>query len=296
MESEKKALYGSNTAATALAMQFLIWKSLPHIINLSGWLMGKTDIRGTLLEYIEGAVIYILSCALPTVIFFLLRGKKPRKYLRTKTELQLFPAFSLIFTAVLTLLFVVAFNAAPSNITPPLTYEMPKETANLIALFLVRVIILPVSVEVFFRGVILNEFLPFGRVCAISISAFSCAALSSSLSEFIYIFTLGAVCALFVYATDSLWTGVFMHVVSNLTLFLSSFVISRGIDRKYAGGLVTLISFSAVLGVISVIALSKRFRKNKITPTRYEKNNTPLAKGIFTPCAVAYYLLIILYY
>lgn len=296
MESEKKALYGSNTAATALAMQFLIWKSLPHIINLSGWLMGKTDIRGTLLEYIESAVIYILSCALPTVLFFSLRGKKPREYLRTKTEMQIFPVFSLIFTGALTLLFVVAFSAAPSSIMSPLTYETPRETANLISLFIVEVIIIPISVEVFFRGVILNEFLPFGRICAISVCAFSCAALSSSLSEFIYIFTLGVVCALFVFATDSLWTGIFMHVVSNLTLFLSSFIISRGIDRKYAGGLVTLISLSAVLGVISVIALSKTFKKNRITPTRYEKNNTPLAKGIFTPCAIAYYLLIILYY
>lgn len=177
MQHTNRTDHTINLLAVCLSIQLCIYKSNAMICHmLSEWLAGHgvsgtTALHSALIES-SALVFYLLAFLLPLWLFFSL-GKTSTATLHLSPTLPLRPFYTLSFSAALILISLTALGHL-SHLIPQLpaaAISIPQETVPLFFCFL-RSVILPAFVaELFLRGFVLQELLPWGRTFAIFFSA-----------------------------------------------------------------------------------------------------------------------------
>lgn len=124
--------------------------------------------------------------------------------------------------------------------------EDPKNTADLILMF-ISVAIVPALVEEFaLRGVLLSSLRRYGNAFAIVASAFAFGIFHGDAAQIPFAFICGLFFAYAVIATESLWTGIIIHAMNNSLSCISS-VIMQVADEDAANVFFTVVSLGGIV-------------------------------------------------
>ena len=155
-----------------------------------------------------GVILYSEHLKLTQIVSF----KKPKKEFLLPIILMCIgvTAFANIIANVLTGL----FNAVGIPVSPPV-FDTPKGVLGFIATFL-AIAVTPALVEEFaLRGVIQGSLKRYGKGFAISVSAILFGMMHGNLTQLPFAFILGIAIGFAVIKTDSIWTGVIIHLINN---------------------------------------------------------------------------------
>ena len=301
MYEQNTDIHGANLLAVCLSLQLCVLKNLSvmhaAVRSIAVYFgVPHQSVYSALLTVLFVLTVILLSFLLPMLLFFRLRHKKITCYIRLRPELPLYPFFTIIFTAaaaVLTLLFIDTV-AETGHLLTPLRVRIPEGAFEITFFFICRVLIPALAIEILFRGIVLNELMPWGRTFAIAAAAFTGALLSDSPSMFLFQAVIGLISGYFVCHTNSLWMGVFISLVSNLIYFLDCFLYSTALSMQYGALIEITVAVLFVAGIFSCIKIDEQIRSNKIHPIPYDRNQHSVFQCLLAPCAVAYYIIILI--
>ena len=212
-------------AGISLIAQFILFNTLYGLptVLLS---YSEPGFDGTTAEIVVAlceSAVYILCMTLPLVVFRIVMGKteRTRPYLSVAAD----PGLFLLIPAA------VGINTAVSYFNFEIISFLPfgyAETEHLSSIPVVMVLelistaVIPaVFEELFFRGCILSNLLPFGKTGAIFLSAFTFSMMHGSFHKFLHTFCAGLIMgAVYVYYR-SIWPGTLIHFCNNLLSAMS---------------------------------------------------------------------------
>lgn len=125
--------------------------------------------------------------------------------------------------------------------------------------------------EFLFRGVILENMLPYGKTGAILGSALLFGIMHQNAAQLFYAMVAGIVFAVVYVKTESLWTGMIVHFFNNTLSAVDDFVLAKWGQMTYsvfyALELIVIIS----LGIISVLILAKKEKHLLMNEARFRE-------------------------
>ncbi|MCI8589369.1 MAG: CPBP family intramembrane metalloprotease [Clostridiales bacterium] len=301
---DQKATHGVNLLAVTLAIQLCIIKNITVISIAVKKMITYLGISGQssffpIVSNLLIIMIFILAYVLPTLFFLQIRHKSAKTYIRLKPELPLYPFFSILFCAAVALFTILALEEAAYFIKfiPPVRISIATDgnTTNIIFFFILYVLLPSLVGEPFFRGVVLNELMPWSRTFAIFAAAVTGSLFANSLSLFLFYIVIGLLSGYFVSHTDSLWMGIFISLVANTIYFIDCFIYSTTLYIQYSAVFEVIIAILFVAGIFSCSKIDEQIKENKVSPISYDRNHLSLVQCLFAPCAVAYYIIVFLY-
>ena len=244
------------------------------LLNVSGLLIAAVQTVLSLmpLSPVQAEVIYQLAYAVFYMLPFLLASLFARPIFRKRAlpyrpmlaPARLSPLLPLILFAGMGLILGAAY--VNSFLTQLIGYSMEglveepsvSEPYQLV-LQLITVCIIPgFFEELLFRGVIMTNCMPFGRIPAILISAGSFALMHQNIGQFFYTFLAGLLLGLVYDLTGSIWNCVLLHVCNNLFSVLESGLLETLSERAGAMACTALELMLLLLGALSVAVLLRR--------------------------------------
>ncbi len=169
------------------------------------------------------SAVYILCMTVPLVVFRIAMGKteRARPYLGVAAD----PGVFLLIPAAVGINTAVSYFNFEIISFLPFGYAEQEHLSSipvLMVLELISTAIIPaVFEELFFRGCLLSNLLPFGRTGAIFLSAFCFSMMHGSPHKFLHTFCTGLILgAVYVYYR-SIWPGTLIHFCNNLLSAMS---------------------------------------------------------------------------
>ncbi len=167
----------------------------------------------------------------------------------------------------------------------PIDMPIPETGVELIILFFVIAVSAGICEEIFFRGLIINEFRRYGDKGAIVISAILFGIFHYNYQNFIGPVILGLFFGYIVLRTGSIWAGVIGHITNNTFALLIGFFLIRAqnsIETDIAPETVSqaaitheLIGGTIAFGVMTLVNLFIIYRLlNFMSDSRDNKNET----------------------
>ncbi|HPZ00385.1 MAG TPA: CPBP family intramembrane metalloprotease, partial [Clostridiales bacterium] len=137
---------------------------------------------------------------------------------------------------------------------------MPKTLPEYLLLVIASVIV-PAFVEEFaFRGVVLQSFRKYGDLFAVGMSSLLFACMHGNMTQMPFALILGVVMGILVVATDSIWTGIAIHLFNN-TYAVCLTLISDNCSQMVAYTSTVLINFFGLaLGLGACVFASRYYR------------------------------------
>lgn len=218
------------------------------------------------------SLAYMLSFMLPALLFKYM--SRSHSYRGVKLNIKLSGnAFPMIFAGIAIIRAASFINALllqgvvvgyPSVDTEPTVYGLVLEV--------IYIALVPAICEEFlFRGVILENMLPYGKTGAIIGSAVLFGIMHQNAAQLFYAMIAGLVFAFAYTKTGSLWTGMIIHFLNNALSVVDDFVFAKWGHMTYsvfyAVELVVIIS----LGIISVLMLAKKEKHSSLNDTRFKE-------------------------
>ncbi|MBO7682951.1 MAG: CPBP family intramembrane metalloprotease [Clostridia bacterium] len=131
--------------------------------------------------------------------------------------------------------------------------ESPTGVSQMLWMLLSNAIV-PAMVEEFaLRGVILQSLRRYGDAFAVFASALIFAMMHGNMTQAPFAFLLGAVLAMLVIMTGSLWTSMAVHLFNNTYSVLMTTLYDRGDDQLTAMVTVSVYTLLAIYGVIALV-------------------------------------------
>lgn len=224
------------------------------------------DVRkGEILYQTVYGLLYAAVFCLPVFFFSLISRRKPHEEMKLsftlprETPLYLFAGIAVILgCAYLNSLLLAPFSynefiqeATEQDVTA--NYQL------VLALFTTAVV--PGFVEEFlFRGLVLNQLLPYGRTTAVVASALLFGAMHQNAGQFFYATAAGLVLGVVYVKTKSLWCGVLLHFSNNAYSVLESAVAARLPEASANRIIIGMEAALFALGLFSFVVLALRQR------------------------------------
>lgn len=137
---------------------------------------------------------------------------------------------------------------------------MPTKLSEYIFMTLASVIVPAFTEEFAFRGVILHSFRKYGDLFAVGMSALLFACMHGNMTQMPFALILGFVMGLLVVCTDSIWTGIAIHLFNN-TYALVLTLISDNCSQSTAYSIIIMVNvFGLALGLIASVRTSYLYR------------------------------------
>lgn len=131
--------------------------------------------------------------------------------------------------------------------------EGAKSTYELLWMLLSNAIV-PALVEEFaLRGVILQSLRKYGDAFAVFASALIFAMMHGNMTQAPFAFILGAVLAMLVIMTGSLWTSMAVHLLNNTYSVIANSIFDKGDDLMTSMVVVSVYTLAAIYGVIALV-------------------------------------------
>jgi len=221
MDEARRAFRGTanRIGGTLLFFTFLFWL-FQLVLYLTGRLTKNADpTTADVIYQLVTAIGYAAAFIIPVLFFRLLSINSHYEPIRARFTLpRRLWAFMLVALSI-NLVFAV-FN---SYLVEPFHYSAFMEAAESapvanyqIALALLTTAVVPAFVEeLLFRGVILNNLLPYGRDTAILLSALCFGLMHQNAGQFLYTTVAGIALGYVFVAGGNIWAGVLIHFVNN---------------------------------------------------------------------------------
>ena len=142
--------------------------------------------------------------------------------------------------------------------------------------------IVPALVEEFaLRGVLLQSLRKYGDAFAVLASAILFGIMHGNMTQAPFAFILGAVLAILVIMTGSLWTSMAIHLINNPYSVFMNALLDRGDDLMTSMVMVSLNTLALIYGAIALVYLFGLHRGKEGLKARYMPGG-PAKEGIRT--------------
>jgi len=288
----------ANAVGIALIAEFVLFNTLFSIPYNFAYLLYPDEqslgfeIAGSLCA----SLMYVLSLCIPFFVFRLaMRGspkRNPEFTLRGNVGLLLLiPAVAglsdglVIIDSELSWYFL---SAAPGASFRP--------EAVMIILDFIYVVLVPAFFEeLFFRGCILENLLPYGKINALLVSATVFALFHGNFNQFLYTFGAGLLIGAAYVLYKSIWPGIIIHLCYNLLAVAEEYVLGmEGISNV----LYSLIDAARTAGGLLFILLFALYAKKHkfpgtLTDAPGETGVNAYGRNLFTPVIITYAVLVL---
>lgn len=266
-KTKREILLVSGVLGASTLLFFLIGKGMGAAF---AWLLQSGQLQSTYHVYYLVQILYsILSLVVP----FAIGGQLVKKIQKRK---QLFnwehaEDQTLFYVSIaFGFLALILANVTTSILTGLLqeygvTFDdpelpMPTKLSEYIIMTLATVIVPAFTEEFAFRGVILHSFRKYGDLFAVGMSSLLFACMHGNMSQMPFALILGFVMGLLVVCTDSIWTGIAIHLFNN-TYAVVLTLISDNCSQTTAYTAVIMINFIGLsLGLIASVYTSYHYR------------------------------------
>ena len=159
--------------------------------------------------------------------------------------------------------------------------ENPTSVYQLLWMLLSNAIV-PALVEEFaLRGVLLQSLRKYGDAFAVLASAILFAIMHGNMTQAPFAFILGAVLAILVIMTGSLWTSMLVHLINNTYSVFMNTLLDQGNDLLTSMVMVSLNTLALIYGAIALVYLFGLHRGKEGLKARYMPGG-PAKEGIRT--------------
>lgn len=219
--------------------------------------------------YLAAVIVQLITIALPTLFYCMMRGKKLTGNLR----LRLPKSYTILYTVFVTLFLIcgvalisiIEYSIAPGSFetTSATEYASLARRGGFFneAYLIITFCLLPaVSEELLFRGVVLAEYEKNGVFMAVIMSVLYFSMSHFSLSRLpVYIFS-GIVLASAAYATRSVFVTMLIHMLNNTVVLYAENYVLRLVDRRNSSLMLMLIILAGVFMISGVVAGFEAYR------------------------------------
>ncbi len=235
---------------------------------------------------------YLAAFLIPAFIFMYLTRNDNRQPLRL--EIRLEPETPLVIIAAIGLILPAAylnsFMVSFIDFSEILVSE-PLDTPIKILMAFISVAIVPALCEEFlFRGCILSNLLPYGKVTAIFASAVLFSMMHGNVAQFFYTFVAGLVLGAVYVETGSIWPCTFIHLFNNFYSIIQQVIYERAGKSEEINIVIFVMEVMIPAAGLAIGAwlIYLRIKNGKRTegavPTKiYEVENKKLFKGFCNP-------------
>lgn len=209
------------------------------------------------------SVAYFLSFMLPAALFKLISRSKP--YRKVKLNIRFSKNSVLtVFAGIATVRAAVFINAIlVQSISGGYAVSDDSPTVYGLILNVIYIALVPAICEEFlFRGVFLENMLPYGKVGAIIGSAILFGIMHQNAAQLFYAMVAGIIFAVVYVRTGSLWTGMLIHFLNNTLSVIDDFVLAKWGQMTYSVFYAVEMILIVSLGIISVLIMI--FRENNV--------------------------------
>lgn len=147
------------------------------------------------------------------------------------------------------------------------------EQSSFVYVLLALGVVPAVCEEFVFRGILLHEYAPYGKFCAITLSSLSFAMLHFSISGFLSYFFCGVVLGVAYYVTQNLFITILLHFISNM---FSIYAVPLASQMILGSGSMALSLF--LLISIFLLALTFSLREASIVYWEYAVGDAVMKK------------------
>lgn len=213
------------------------------------------------------SVAYFLSFMLPAVLFKIISRSKPYRKVKLNIRFSKNTALT-VFAGMATVRAAVFINALlVQSISGG--YAVPEDSPTVYGLILnvIYIALVPAICEEFlFRGVFLENMLPYGKLGAIVGSAILFGIMHQNAAQLFYATVAGIVFAIVYIKTESLWTGMLTHFLNNALSVIDDFVLAKWGQMTYSVFYAVEMIIIIALGIISVLILT--FKEDELRPDK----------------------------
>ena len=258
-----------------LAFALLIFEGLFFLMGAAtGVLSFLTDLIPNIIaadityELVYG-LLYAAIFILPVFFFRLISKGKPvepmhlERRLPRETALYIFAAVAVITAAAYVNSYMVEIFHYGAFSDEVLWSESVTSNYQLVLMVFTTAVV-PAFVEEFlFRGLILSNLQPYGRVTAVVASAFLFGLMHQNAGQFFYAAAAGLVIGFVYVKTKSLWVCILIHFVNNFISVIQTVLAERLSD--FAANMVLGLMQGTVfaLGLVSAVILMLRIRDRR---------------------------------
>ena len=266
--SANETYYRSMISATGVAM---IW--LLILMNAVGLFMSGVQFVLDLfaVDAVAADVIYQLTYAAGYLLMFMLPvailkrsvNKRGYSYAPMRAEPRLSPKLpAIIFGGILLIWTQAYLNSAMVSIFQYSAFSSEvlwEDTSSyegyqIVLQFVVMALVPAFCEEFLFRGAILTNLLPFGRVNAILISSLLFGLMHQNAEQILYAFAAGILMGVVYERTESIWNCVFLHLVNNFLSFATGIAAEKlSADLLLSGALIESLICIAGMGCLVIL-------------------------------------------
>ncbi len=218
-------------------------------------------VRGEIVYELTSALLYALCFCLPALLFVKLPPSVPvqpmdfRCELPASTPFYLFFGVALVSAAAYVNAFIVdLFDYA--DFSAEVLWGRELSSNYQLVLMLITLVVVPAFVEeLLFRGVILNNLLPYGKTTAILVSALLFGLMHQNIEQLFYATVAGVVIGWIYLKTESIWVCVLLHFFNNFQSVLGSALGERLPEGRSTAALYLIEGAIFLLGILSGIWL-----------------------------------------
>ena len=283
--------YRATINRIAIAMLAFVMLNL-----LQGLLLGvlsfftdaMTPICGEIVYELVSAFLYAVCFCLPVWIFFKLPSPRAprvadfRCELPANTLLYILFGVALVSAAAYVNAFVVGFFDY-AEFSSEVLWEREITANYQLVLMFITLVVVPAFVEEFlFRGVILENLLPYGRTTAILVSAVLFGLMHQNIEQLFYATVAGVVIGWVYLRTRSIWSCVLLHFFNNFQSVLGSALGERLPEGRSTAALYLIEGAIFVLGILSGVWLLLQDKGKKELATEETAGGNWRLRGFFT--------------
>lgn len=248
-------------------------------------------------------LVYLVSFLIPAFIFMLISRRAGREPMRL--GVRIFPNVPAVIISAIGAVIVFAYLNSIlvsfidfSAVYVDTVYDSPIK----ILLGFISIAIVPALAEEFlFRGCILSNLLPYGKVTAVIASAFLFSMMHCNFAQFLYTFAAGIVLGLVYVETGSIWTSTFIHLFNNFYSLIQQIIYQRSGESLEAGRMLTTLDFGIILfgAVLGSWLLYGRLKNGAREGCAVPTKKCPLegkeaVRGFFRPIVIIHVVLSVL--
>ncbi|MBR7164699.1 MAG: CPBP family intramembrane metalloprotease [Clostridia bacterium] len=170
--------------------------------------------------FLSGIIVQLLVYLLPLAFYAQVRSLN----LVTTVKMRYVVPARIPFLSVITLLFLVGtmifryfglFVFPSAFVETPSALPLSAGGANSVLTFLCTVLLPALLEEVLFRGILLEEYRPWGSAWAVGVSSLMFAMLHLSAENFLFYLFMGVIFGVITVASDSVLPAIVLHVFVN---------------------------------------------------------------------------------
>lgn len=296
-QNRKYSLHSLNLLAVCLALQLTLYKYHSQITATAGQLITEVGVSGKSTAFAFASAFVrvgfaVLVFFIPARIFLSIHRGEEKRYIRLSPTLPLNPVYIIAFSVSVCLLTLVALDriALYFPVVSDTPVYMPDSSGALLVQFAVAVLVPAFCGEIFFRGIVMHELLPWGRGFAVAAAAFCGALFADSMVKFLLYLVMGLMVGYFVVNSDSLWLGIFSSLACHTTVYLYNFAVSRGLYSQFPSEVQIGLAAVFVAGVFSCLRIDDQI--SGVSGMR-EERRAMLSDLVGAPCVIAYFIIVL---